>query len=134
MESHERPAYGALALGGVLGLVGLLLGLWAGTWSVPSGPDAGVAAGLAGAAVLLVLVVAGAFLLLGLGLAGVGWWALRTGRTRVPSVALGAGVGFVGTGLLTPLVPSLLLLAPVAALVGGFAGHRLSPAPAGSEG
>lgn len=132
MEPHERPAYGALALGGLLGLLGGLLGIWVSTWDVPFVPDEGMAAGLAGAAVLIGFAVAGVLLLAGLALLGVGWWSLRTDRTRVPSVVVGAGLGFVGTGLLAVLAPSMLVLSPVAALLGAVVGHRLAPAPPGT--
>ena len=130
MDPHARPAYGSLALGGLFGLFGVLLGAWASTWGGSSGADGGMAGGLAGAAVLVGFAVAGVFLLAGLALAGVGWRSLRTGRTTPPSVTLGAGLGFVGSALLTVVAPSSSFLIPVLAVLGGVLGHRLAPDPA----
>jgi hypothetical protein len=132
VEPHERPAYGSLGLGGLFGLVGVRLGAWATTWGVPSGPDEGLAAGLAAAAIVFGFAVAGALLLAGLALAGVGWWSLRTGRTTPPSVALGTGLGFVGSALLTAVSSVSPLLVPALAVLGGVLDHRLAPAPPGA--
>jgi len=88
-----------------------------------------MAAGLAGAAVVLGFAVAGVLLLAGVVLAGVGWRSLRTRRTTAPSIALGAALGFVGATLLTVVAPSGLLLVPVLSVLGGALGHRLAPDP-----